>query len=76
MIDRPGRASDRLREIRHPALVLCGRHDLLTPPAFHRQIADEIPDARLVTFAYAAHLVMVESADAFNRAVLDFIGEH
>lgn len=66
---------DRLHRIAQPTLVLCGRHDALTPPAFHRQLADEIPDARLVTFAYGAHLVMVESAEAFNRAVLDFVGE-
>ena len=68
-------ALDRLHAIRQPTLVACGRHDALTPPHFHRQLADEIPDARLVTFAYGAHLVMVESAEAFNRAVLDFVGE-
>ena len=63
---------DRLHEIRSPTLVLCGRNDALTPPKFHRQLADEIPDARLVTFAYGAHLVMVEAAEAFNRAVIEF----
>lgn len=66
---------DRLHAIAQPTLVACGRHDVLTPPHFHRQLADEIPDARLVTFAYGAHLVMVESAEAFNRAVLEFVAE-
>ncbi len=66
---------DRLHDLRQPTLVLCGRHDALTPPHFHRQLADEIPDSRLVTFAYGAHLVMVESAEAFNRAVLDFVSD-
>lgn len=66
---------DRLHEIGQPTLVVCGRHDALTPPHFHRQLADEIPGARLVTFSYGAHLVMVESAEAFNRAVLDFVAE-
>ena len=63
---------DRLHQIAQPTLVLCGRNDSLAPPKFHRQLADEIPDARLVTFAYGAHLVMVEAAEAFNRAVIDF----
>lgn len=66
---------DRVHEIARPTLVACGRHDALTPPAFHRQLADEIPDARLVTFAYGAHLVMVESAEAFNRTVVEFVSE-
>jgi len=64
---------DRLREIRCETLVLCGRNDRLTPPRFHRQLADEIPDARLVTFAYGAHLVMVESVESFNRTVMQFL---
>ena len=66
---------DRLHQIAQPTLVLCGRNDSLAPPKFHRQLADEIPDARLVTFAYGAHLVMVEAADAFNRAVIEFATE-
>ena len=68
-------ALDRLHEIRKPTLVACGRNDALTPPKFHRQLADEIPDARLVTFAYGAHLVMVEAAEAFNGAVVEFVCE-
>ncbi len=66
---------DRLPEIRSETLVLCGRNDRLTPPHFHRQLADEIPDARLVTFSYGAHLVMVESVEAFNRTVVQFLAE-
>ena len=66
---------DRLHQIAQPTLVVCGRNDSLAPPKFHRQLADEIPDARLVTFAYGAHLVMVEAAEAFNRAVIDFASE-
>jgi pimeloyl-ACP methyl ester carboxylesterase len=67
--------TDRLREIRHKTLVICGRHDQLTPPKFHRELADEIPDAALVTIAYGAHLVMAESAEHFNHAVLQFLAD-
>jgi pimeloyl-ACP methyl ester carboxylesterase len=68
-------AADRLREIRHRTLVICGRQDALTPPKFHRELADEIPGAHLVTIAHGAHLVMAESAEGFNRVVLQFLGE-
>jgi pimeloyl-ACP methyl ester carboxylesterase len=66
---------DRLHEIRHPTLVICGRNDQLTPSAFHRQLADGIPDARLVTISYGGHIVMAESAEPFNRTVLQFLAE-
>jgi pimeloyl-ACP methyl ester carboxylesterase len=66
---------DRLRQIRQRTLVLCGRHDQLTPPKFHRELADEIPGAHLVTIATGAHLVMAESAESFNRTVLQFLAD-
>ena len=42
-------SADRLRQIRQRTLVVCGRQDALTPPKFHRELADEIPGAQLVT---------------------------
>ena len=45
------------------------------PPKFHRELADEIPNARLVTISYGAHLVMAESAQRFNEVVLRFLGK-
>jgi pimeloyl-ACP methyl ester carboxylesterase len=66
---------DRLREIPHPTLVMCGRHDQLTPPKLHRELADELPDARLVTLPYGAHLVFAEAAQRLNRTVLEFLAE-
>ena len=68
-------SADRLRQIRQRTLVVCGRHDALTPPKFHRELADEIPGAQLVTLHYGAHLVMAESAESFNRTVLQFLAE-
>ncbi len=68
-------SADRLRQIRSATLVVCGRQDALTPPKFHRELADEIPGAQLVTLHYGAHLVMAESAESFNRTVLQFLAE-
>jgi 3-oxoadipate enol-lactonase len=66
---------DDLRMIQAPSLVLCGRQDQLTPPKLHRQLADELPQGRLVTFGYGAHLVAAESAERLNATVLQFLGE-
>jgi pimeloyl-ACP methyl ester carboxylesterase len=67
--------ADRLGEIRQTSLVLCGEHDGLTSPAQHRQLADAIPNAHLVTISGGAHLVMLETAEQFNRIVLQFIAD-
>jgi aminoacrylate hydrolase len=67
--------STRLSGISRPTLVLCGRNDQLTPVKLHHQLADGIPDARLVTISYGAHLVMVESVETFNRTVVQFLEE-
>jgi pimeloyl-ACP methyl ester carboxylesterase len=68
-------AADRLGDIRSRTLVICGERDLLTPPSLHRLLAEGIPDAHLVTIPYGAHLVMVESAEHFNKMVLQFMSD-
>ncbi len=65
--------ADRVGEIRHPTLIVCGEQDRLTPPSLHRQLAEAIPDAHMVAIPYGAHMVMVESAEHFNRIVLQFV---
>jgi len=65
--------SERLGDVRQSTLVVCGEHDRLTPPSLHRQLAEAIPDAQLVTIASGAHMVMVESVAHFNRVVLQFL---
>jgi pimeloyl-ACP methyl ester carboxylesterase len=68
--------SSRLSEIHQSTLVLCGREDQLTPPKFHRELAEGIPKSRLVIFDFGAHLVMAESAVSFNQTVLQFLDEN
>lgn len=67
--------SDRIGALPHQTLIVCGRHDILTPPRFHRELADLIPQSRLVTMSYGGHLVMVESAERFNQIVLQFLDD-
>lgn len=62
----------RLRSIRVPSLVLVGKDDILTPPAFARAVAKGIRRARLATLP-GGHGFFLEHADLVNRAVLRFL---
>ena len=66
-------ARDLMRDFNLPALVVWGEHDPLVPLKYGTQIADTIPNARLVTIARAGHIPMWENAEAFNAAVTQFL---
>jgi pimeloyl-ACP methyl ester carboxylesterase len=67
-----GTRAKKLGSIRVPTLVLVGRDDILTPPAFARQVANAIPRARLSVLP-GGHGFFLEHADVFNRAVVRFL---
>ena len=62
-----------LRKLAVPALILVGEEDAITPPAMSRAMADAAPGAKLVQIPAAGHLSNLESPDAFNRALADFL---
>lgn len=55
-----------------PTLVVAGTHDLPTPPADGRFLAERIPGARYAELD-AAHLSNIEASQAFTDAVLKFL---
>jgi len=61
--------------IKLPTLVISGTHDILTPPKEARRLAQLIPDAELVMFERAGHMIMLERADEFDALLLDFARE-
>lgn len=63
----------RLKEIKCPALVICGEDDPGTPPAMAREIQENLPGAKLVLIPQAAHLSNLEQPAAFNRALGEFL---
>jgi len=65
----------RLGAIRSPTLVIVGEQDPGTPPAMAEVLHGKIPGARLVILPSAMHCSAVEAADAFNRAVGEFLAE-
>lgn len=67
---RPG-----LSRIHCPTLVLCGHEDKGTPPELHREIAADIPNARLVIIPDCGHLSTLERPEAVNREMRRWLGE-
>jgi len=62
-----------VRRIKASTLILTGRQDPVTTTADGKFLADAITDSTYVELA-AAHLSNVEAADAFNAALLSFLG--
>lgn len=67
-------ATSWLGEIRVPTLVVCGRHDVISPAAEMRGIAASIPGARFVEIADVGHMSPLESPESVNDAIVDFAG--
>ena len=49
-----------LNGLRRPTLVICGRQDVLTPPALSEEIVAGIPDSRLVLIDECGHYAPME----------------
>ena len=69
-------AIGRLREINCPTLVLVGDSDTPELMKLATRLAKEIPGARSVTIANAAHLPNLEHPDEFNALVDEFLIQH
>jgi pimeloyl-ACP methyl ester carboxylesterase len=59
--------------IRHPALVIAGDDDPVTPLVNHRVIAMLMPRARLHTVAGGGHLLLLDSADQVGPVITGFL---
>lgn len=65
---------DRLQEITAPTLVIAGEDERTFPRAWVEDLATRIREARLVRIPGAAHISNMERPEAFNRALLQFLG--
>jgi 3-oxoadipate enol-lactonase len=65
--------TDRLGEVRCPALVIVGEEDAGTPVEMARQIHAALPAADLAILRSASHLSNLEQPAAFNRVLGDFL---
>ena len=65
--------TERLREVRCPALVIVGEDDSATPVAMARTIHAALPLAELAILPSASHLSNLERPEEFNRLLLGFL---
>ncbi len=72
---RDYRVTDRLGEIRVPALVTVGRYDEVTP-AVAESIHAHLPDSELVVFSESSHTAFWEERDRYMGVVRDFLDRH
>ncbi len=63
----------QLAEIKCPALVIVGEHDIGTPLASALTIHRHLPQSTLVVIADAAHMTCIEQPAQFNRALRMFL---
>jgi 3-oxoadipate enol-lactonase len=67
-------STDGLIEIKVPSLVVVGENDALTPPELSRKMHEHIGGSRLVVLPEAGHMSNLESPEAFNGALAEFLG--
>ena len=65
--------TDRLKEVRCPALVIVGEEDPGTPVDMARDIQAALPVAELAVLCRASHLSNVEQPGEFNRVLGGFL---
>ena len=64
-----------LDKITLPTMIIGGKDDLLTPPAFSEYLYKHIKGSDLVIVEDAGHMVMIEQSDAVNKAIKSFVFE-
>jgi pimeloyl-ACP methyl ester carboxylesterase len=56
-----------------PTLILCGEEDEMTPVKYSEFLHQQIQSSELEVLPNAGHMVMMESPEAFNRKVREFV---
>jgi 3-oxoadipate enol-lactonase len=72
MAQRPD-VTAHLAQLDIPALLICGEHDAISPPAEMRGIADAMPQATYVAIAGAGHMAPLEKPAEVNAAIAEFL---
>jgi pimeloyl-ACP methyl ester carboxylesterase len=64
---------NEVEKINLPTLILCGEEDELTPVKYSHFLQNRIKGSKLEVLPHAGHMVMMESAKAFNEKIGGFI---
>lgn len=74
LVNRPDAAS-YLSEITCPVLLMVGRQDAWSPVSQHEDMAELLPDARLVIIEDAGHFAPIERPEQTAAALIPFLTE-
>ncbi len=61
----------RLKDIKLPVLAITGESDAAAPGT--RYIGENVPGAKFVSLAHAAHIANIEQPEKFNQALREFL---
>ena len=65
-----------LDQVSVATLILCGKEDVVTPPAQSERMHAEIKNSTLRILEKAGHLSNMEQPDEFNRSIIHFLSTH
>jgi pimeloyl-ACP methyl ester carboxylesterase len=72
LLERPD-AAPVLRSLRCPTMILCGRQDLWSPLAGHREMAALVPQSKLVIIENCAHMAPMECPEDVTSALREWL---
>ena len=58
-----------------PTLLFSGGFDVRTPPFRNQEVADNLPNARVVTFKYGEHIQYVKNTECVGKIMGQFISD-
>jgi 2-hydroxymuconate-semialdehyde hydrolase len=64
---------DRLRQLRHPALVIHGREDKIVPVEIAYRFAQLLQNSEVHVFGECGHWTQIEKKDRFLDVVIPFL---
>ena len=64
---------DMAKNLRTPALILCGSSDIVTPLRLSEKLNDLIPGARLHVVDQAGHMLPLEAPERVNQEIMEFV---
>lgn len=67
---------EQVVNVQAPTLVICGAEDVATTPTTVQELAESIPNARLILIENAGHLPCIEQPDVMSSKIKQFFEEH
>ena len=64
---------DRIGSIKHPAMVICGEEDSMTPTNYSHYLGENLQRATVRVIEGAGHMVMLENTFKVNATIVKFL---